>query len=99
LSQAAAAAPAETAKVEGPCDSKPPAAVGSLQTGPPLPILDVRPMVPVASLQAMAASAGPPLGHDEVRRLPTVEPGVGLDAALPATGSDEAPKYPSTSTP
>ncbi len=94
--QAGAAGPAEIAGVQQPNDSKP--AVGS-QPQPAATILDVRPMVPVASLQAVAGQAEPLVDHAEVRRLPPVEPGGAVVADLQAGGGDEAAPYPATVTP
>jgi len=98
-SQIATAAPTETARTEEPCVPKPPASGGQLKSDPPLPILGVRPMVPIASLEAMRSSADPPDGNNELRRLPPVEPGVIATPELQATGTGETIQYPATSTP
>ena len=99
LSQVSAVAPPENARVEKPFDPKPVAGATRTQPPPALPILDVRPLVPVASLPTAAGAAGPPAGYDEVRRLPPVEPGTGAVAEHQAAGSDEARSYTATSTP
>ncbi len=62
-------------------------------------ILDVRPMVPVASLPAARGPADLPAGNDEVRRLPPVQPNVSAIADPQAAGPDEARPYAATSTP
>ena len=97
--QIATAAPAEIARVKEPDYLKPPAVTGQSQPEPLLPILNVRPMVPATTLQETGASANPPVGPDEVRRLPPVDPGLSAVADLQATASDEVVQYPASSTP
>jgi hypothetical protein len=94
--QAAAVAPAEPPRPSDPVDAKPVAPTPTPQPQPAATILDVRPMVPVASLQA---ATDPPTGNDEVRRLPPLEPAGSAIAELRAGQPDETESYTTTSTP
>ena len=96
--QAAAVAPTTNPRPEGPSGPPPISGTAGPQPQPAVPILEVRPMVPVASLQT-AGGADPPVGADEVRRLPPVEPAGSAVAELPAAELDEAQSYPATPTP
>lgn len=64
-----------------------------------VPIVDVRPMLPVARLQAATSTAISPAGYDEVQRLPAVDPSVSATRVVQSTGSDDAKLYPTTATP
>jgi len=97
--QIATTAPTELVRDKELGEPKPPAVTGHSQPEPLLPILNVRPMVPAATLQETGAAANPPLGSDEVRRLPPVDPGLPAVADLQATASDEGVQYPASSTP
>ncbi len=95
----AAAARLEKACVETPCDSELAPVANRPQPVPALPIVDVRPMVPVAGLPTATGEANPPAGRDEVRRLPPVEPSASAVADVSAAEPDEAQPYTATSTP
>jgi len=97
--QSAVVAPTEIARVEEHGDSRPATSTPPSLPAPPLPILDVRPMVPVTNLRATADAADSPTGYDEVRRLPPVERGIPAVADLQTAGTDAAAAYPATSTP
>ncbi len=97
--QAAAVAAPENMRVEGPCDSKPVAGNAGPQPEPTVAILEVRPMIPIASLPAVADGCDPPASDDELRRLPPAAPGVSPVTGLQAARPDEAQPYPVTSTP
>ena len=95
--QVTAVARAEIARTEEHDNTKPAADAAHSMPVSPLPILDVRPLVPVATMRAAAADITP--GYDEVRRLPPVESGVPPVADSLAAGSYESQPYPTTSTP
>ena len=93
------AVPAKDTEVAKSNTANPANSAAHAEPGPAVPILDMRPLVPVASLQAVSGRVEPPKVYDEVRRLPPVEPGVFPLAEIQATGPDEAQPYPTTSTP
>ena len=64
---------------------------------PAVTILDVRPMVPIASLPC-GLSANSPAGSDEVRRLPPVESGR-FRVQISGGETGRGRKYTATSTP
>ncbi|MGO9113481.1 MAG: hypothetical protein ACLP9L_29980 [Thermoguttaceae bacterium] len=94
-----ASAPVENAGAEPLCGSKQAAGTALSGIGSAATILDVRPMVPVATLRAVGSLADPPVGYDEVRRLPPVEPSVSAVADPQTAGSDVAESYTATATP
>jgi len=96
--QVAAVAPLEPARVEEFSAPQPAAGNPHSPSGSNVPILDVRPMVPVASLRA-AGESEPPGSSDEVRRLPPVEPSVFAVDESQAAGSGDPQPYLATSTP
>jgi hypothetical protein len=98
-SQVAAVAPVESPHFEEPLIPKPAASPIRSQPQPAVPILDARPMIPVARLRKLAGEADPPAGYDEVLRLPPVEPNVSPLAEPQSAGPDENGPYPATSTP
>ena len=89
---------AENVPVEAPLDPKPATGSAHPRPVPAVTILDVRPMVPIASLPAVAGVATLPADSDEVRRLPPVEPGVSAITEI-QTGGHGAQSYTATSTP
>lgn len=96
--QVAAVTPPESTHGRGSFDSGPAAGTARPLPEPAVTILDMRPMVPVASLRAAGGTANPPAGYDEVQRLPPVEPRAAV-AETQATGPDAAQPYETTSTP
>jgi len=97
--QVAAVVPTENPRVEEPVDPKPAAGAAPAQPSPAVPIMDVRPMVPVTSLQGAAGAPALRPGSEEVRRLPPVEPSVSSITDLQAADSDGTGAYTATSTP
>jgi hypothetical protein len=98
-SQVAAVAPTENPRGEGSFNPKPAVGTALSQPLPAVPILDVRPMVPIANLPAAAAAADPLAAANQVQRLPPVEPTVSAAGEFQAARPDEAGQYPATSTP
>jgi hypothetical protein len=96
--QAAAVAAGPT-PVEGNLDLRRAAGIVGPQADRTVAILDVRPMVPVASLPTAGGVGEPPAGYHEVQRLPPVEPSAPTVADLQAAGPDAVGPYPATSTP
>ena len=94
-----AVAPAKNTHVAAPVDPHPAAKMAPAQPEPVVTILNVRPLVPIASLPIATGGAEPLAGSDEVRRLPPVKPGVSAIPEIPAGGSDGARPYPATGTP
>jgi hypothetical protein len=96
---AATVAQNEQPRVAEPIEKKPADSPAPSQPGPVVPILDVRPMVPVASLTGATASQDPRACADEVRRLPPVDSRVSPITDLQAAETDGSEAYAATSTP
>ena len=97
--QVPAVSAAKNAQDEKPFSAKPATGTARPQPGPPVSILDVRPLVPVASLRATAGEANPPAHYDEVQRLPPLEQNGSAIAEPQAAGPDDTQSYTATSTP
>jgi hypothetical protein len=82
-------------------ERRPPVAVANRADVPPppqgreVPILDVRPLVPVGRKQ----TTGSPAEFSELHRLPAVDPAISACAENAATGIDANATYPATITP
>ena len=100
LPQVTATAPVETAHAQERIDPKPADDdTARSQPQPAVPILNARPLVPIAGLQAAAGATDLSAGSDQVQRLPPVEASVSAISELETAGPDEAQSYTSTSTP
>lgn len=83
----------ENTRVEKHRDPKP--AIGTARPVQAVAILNVRPMVPIASLPTANSGAA----SDEVRRLPPVQSGVSAVTEIQSAAADGAQSYAATTTP